>query len=82
MDCDDFEALWRADRIRARWAAGLKSPELAGGVDYQTISDGYHWAGWQVSHDDGKLIMRVFQPQAHRWEDPRAVIKRGVYFDT
>lgn len=91
FDCDDFEAVFRANRAWYRKKCGLDYPEAMGGVDYYSLSLGnvdrgirrnnYHRAAWCISHKDGIFNFEIYQPQADKWQDPRIEVQSSTYYD-
>jgi len=76
-DCDDLEGLFRADRIRYRWKAGLRIPEAMGGVDYIRKDGVCHRAAWALT--DKSLY--IIQPQSGAWAQAEDEVREAVYFD-
>lgn len=91
FDCDDFEAVFRANRAWYRKKCGLSHPEAMGGFDYFSTSlgrvdhgvrrDNYHRAAWVLWHDDGRVNFEVYQPQSDKWQDPRIEVQSATYYD-
>lgn len=91
FDCDDFEAVFRANRAWYRKKCSLEFPEAIGGFDYYSLSigrvdhgvrlDNYHRAAWVLSHEDGRIDFEVYQPQSDKWQDPAREIQSATYYD-
>lgn len=90
-DCDDIEALFRADRVKARWRCGFKYAEAMGGIDYlsrsrgewqgQDFIPGLHRAAWGIGHKNGIRSLKIYQPDAHVWQAANEVVS-AQYLDS
>lgn len=82
LDCDDQEALFRAERIKARRRAGFTRAEAFGGMDYDSmVRNGQHWASWAVVVENGNLRMKVYQPDVDEWQEPDKECGDVLFFD-
>ena len=82
LDCDDQEALFRAERVKARRRAGFKKAEAFGGIDYDSMGrKGQHWASWAVVVENGNLRMKAYQPDVDEWQEPDKECGDVLFFD-
>ena len=90
-DCDDQEALFRANRVTSRWRHEFHLSEAMGGIAYYSMTrgkrteagfePGYHYAAWGIWLNDGVIEPTIYQPDTGEWQDVRSEVKEAVFID-